>query len=112
LQASIDARLVGDEGWVGPTDAASSSDGPYGRFLELGGTHVAHSGPSYTDHFTGETTGPQMWWHEGGKWHHAGVLNKAPRPYLEPATDAYIASGELYDTYWRHWLVAQEAVTS
>lgn len=112
LQASISAELVGEEGWVGPTELASSKEGPYGRFLELGGTHVAHSGPSYTNYSTGGSTGPQMWWHEDGHWHHAGVLTKAPRPYLEPATDAYIASGDLYDTYWRHWLVAQEAVTS
>lgn len=111
LSASIDARLVGEEGWVGPTELASSNKGPYGRFLELGGMHVASSGPAYTDYATGASSGPQMWWHEEGKWHHAGILKKAPRPYLEPATDAYIASGELYDTYWRHWLVAQEAVT-
>lgn len=111
LAASIDARHVGEDAWVGPTDAASSKNGPYGRFLELGGTHVAHSGAPYI-YPDGSSSGPQMWWREGKSLHHAGVLKKAPRPYLEPATDAAIASGEIYDTYWRHWLIAQEAVTS
>lgn len=112
LWESIDARHVGDDAWVGPTDFASSDNGPYGRFLEEGGTHVAHSGAPYIDPWTGEATGPQMWWREDGKLHHAGAIEKAPRPYLEPATDAAIASGEVYDAYWRRWLVAQEAVTS
>lgn len=112
LAASIDARHVGEDAWVGPTDLASSKRGPYGRFLELGGMHVAQTGPAYINPVTGEATGPQMWWRDEHGMHHAGKLEKGPRPYLEPATDAAIASGEVYDTYWRHWLLAQEMVTS
>lgn len=107
LLASVQAEHDGDDAIVGPTRSASSGKGPYGRFLELGGTHHASTGPAA---YPGGP--PQMWWREDGFWYHAGELEKGPRPYLKPATDDAIESGAVYDIYWRHWLVAQEAVTS
>lgn len=100
LAASVDARHDGDDALVGPTDSAISKNGPYGRFLELGGEHVAHNASGY------------MWWREDGIRHRASELGKLPRAYLKPATDDAIASGEITETYVRHWLVAQEAVTT
>jgi hypothetical protein len=99
LAASIQASHDGDDAIVGPTVAASSNRGPYGRFLELGGDHAAHSPRG-------------MWWREDGRWHRADFLRKAPRPFLKPSTDDAIESGAIHDIYWRHWLIAQEAVTS
>ena len=100
LAASVDASHDGDDAIVGPTGSASSRNGPYGRFLELGGTHQAHN-----------ATG-QMWWHEDGHKYHAETIEKAGRPFLRPATDDAIRSGEIHDIYWRRWLVAQQAVTA
>lgn len=99
LAASVLAERDGDDAVVGPTAWASSANGPYGRFLELGGVHTAKSPDG-------------MWWHEDGYWHNADVLEKAPRPFLKPATDDAIRSGELHDIYWRRWLVAQQIATS
>lgn len=99
LLASVRAEHDGDDALVGPTRSASSKNGPYGRFLELGGEHDAHNAD-------------EMWWWEDGFWHHAKHLEKGPRPYLMPATLESIESGAITDVYWRHWLVAQEAVTS
>lgn len=74
-----DSILVTDRGDagsdVGPTAAARSFNGPYGRFLELGGDHVAHNSSG------------KMHWYEDGVWHSAAILRKAPRPYLKPARD-------------------------
>jgi len=100
LAASVQADQDGDDAVVGPTSWASSKNGAYGRFLELGGVHAAHND-------TGE-----MWWYQDGFWHHAAELEKGPRPFLKPATEQAIESGEIYDIYWRHWLMAQEAVTA
>jgi hypothetical protein len=109
LSGSIQAEHDGEDAIVGPTVAASSKNGPYGRFLELGGTHVAHSGAG--GFYGGQWYAHLMHFEEDGVRYRSPHITKAPRPYLEPATDAAIASGEIYDTYWRHWLVAQEAVT-
>lgn len=90
LAASIfagDARPRGALSWeahAGPTRAASSNRGPYGRFLEFGGTQFEHT-----------TRG--MRWFEDGRWHHAEWLVKAPRPYLAVALDEIVADGSLHD---------------
>lgn len=111
LAASIDARHDGDDALVGPTDSARSKNGPYGRFLELGGEHIAHSGdPGWG--WGGYYYPTLMWWREDGVKYNSPYLKKAPRPYLKPATDDAIASGEITETYERHWLIAQEAVTT
>jgi hypothetical protein len=99
LILSIRARHDGDDALVGPTALASSKNGPYGRFLELGGAHVAHNAP-------------EMVWHTDGKEYRATFLEKFGRPYLKPATRDAIDSGEIHDIYWRRWLWAQEAVTN
>ncbi|TVZ01275.1 hypothetical protein EAS64_33900 [Trebonia kvetii] len=95
LAASVMAEQDGDDAVVGPTEWASSTNGPYGRFLELGGVHKG-----------------DMWWWEDGYWHNAQELEKLPRPFLKPATDDAIKSGELTEIYWRRWLIAQQMATS
>jgi hypothetical protein len=90
LAASIatgDATPIADQTWeatAGPTRAASSNRGPYGRFLEFGGVHVAH-------------TQSGMHWYEDGRWHMAHWLVKEPRPYLAVALEEIIADGSLHD---------------
>ena len=100
LAASVLVQRDGDDALVGPTSWASSKNGPYGRFLELGGTHVPHNSTGY------------MWWHEDGYKHRSRVEEKAPRPYLEPATDDAIESGDIREAYWRRWLAAQQMATA
>lgn len=97
LAASVQASHDGDDAIVGPTATASSYRGPYGRFLELGGEHVASSPAG-------------MHWFEDGQWHRAFAIGKAPRPYLKPATDAAIADGSISRVYYDHWLRAQEEI--
>ena len=97
LADSIQAEHDGDDAIVGPTALASSKNGPIGRFLELGGTHEAH--------------GDGMRWFEDGSWHYARSLDKTERPFLKPATDDAVNSGAILDIYYRHWLLAQQAVT-
>jgi phage gpG-like protein len=75
LAEGVWVRSTGDGAEVGPT-------ADYGRFLELGGTHVAHS-PS------------GMRWSEDGQSHRADVLRKGPRPYMKPAREASLA--EIHD---------------
>jgi hypothetical protein len=99
LSASVQADHEGDDAIVGPTRMASSKNGPYGRFLELGGEHVAHNAP-------------EMVWHEDGIEYRRTFLEKFGRPYLKPATYGAIASGEVEDIYWRHWLRAQMEATA
>jgi hypothetical protein len=53
-----------------------------------------------------------MWWREDGRKYKRKALEKTPRPFLKPATDEAIRSGELHDVYWRHWLIAQQMVTT
>lgn len=98
LIASIKAEHDGDDAIVGPTRLASSKEGPYGRFLELGGTHSGH-------------TAKGMRWFEDGRWFRAQELKKAGRPFLEPATNDAIRSGAIYQIYYDHWLIAQQSVT-
>lgn len=78
LKDSIMVADDGDGSRVGPTDLASSVNGPYGRFLELGGVHEGN-----------------MKWFEDGVWHEATVLKKFPRPYMRPARDESLA--EIHD---------------
>lgn len=108
LADSITVSRDGDDALVGPTDAASSKNGPYGRFLELGGEHVAHSGSG--GWWGGEWWQHLMWWSEDGRDFRSPHLTKAPRPYLKPATETAIASGEITEQYFRHWLIAQEMI--
>lgn len=91
LAVDMDADGVAS---VGPTDVARSFNGPYGRFLELGGIHEGH-----------------MHWTEDGQEHFATVLYKHGRPYLEPATTEVVDSGRLTRIYERHWAEAQAEVT-
>ncbi len=99
LMESIDARYDGDDALVGPTDSARSKNGPYGRFIELGGIHRAHNPSGY------------MWWEENGSLRRAKVLVKGPHAYLEPATDQEIGSGDLTRIYFDRWLIAQDTAT-
>lgn len=100
LAASVEAQRDGDDALVGPTAEASSENGPYGRFLEMGGDHIAHND-------TGE-----MWWREDGRWHRAAALEKLPRPYLKPAVNRTVESGDVSRIYYDHWRAAQEEVTA
>jgi hypothetical protein len=100
LAASVLVSRDGDDAIVGPTKWASSPNGPYGRFLELGGEHAAHNPTGY------------MWWHSDGFTYHSAREVKTARPYLKPATDQAVESGELRDIYWRRWLVAQQMATA
>lgn len=110
LADSIEVSRDGDDAIVGPTSMAESKNGPYGRFLELGGEHIAHSGnPGWG--WGGYYYPTLMWWKEDGVEHKAPYLKKLPRPYLKEATVTAIASGEITEQYIRHWLIAQEAVT-
>lgn len=96
LMGSIEASADGDDALVGPTDAASSFNGPYGRAVELGGMRAAHN-----------PTG-LMWWHEGGSWHSA-VANMMPsQPYLKPAAEHIADSGAAEKIYADHWRRAFE----
>lgn len=94
------AEHDGPDAVVGPTAAARSKNGPYGRFLELGGTHEAHSG-----------AGGYMHWFEDGTWNKAKTLRKTERPYLKPAVDGAVHSGAILQIYYDHWLAAQQSVT-
>ena len=97
LMASIETSADGDDALVGPTDAAASFNGPYGRAVELGGMRAAHN-PS-----------GRMWWHEGGSWHSA-VANMMPsQPYLKPAAEEIARSGAAQRIYEDHWRRALEA---
>lgn len=73
------------EAHAGPSSAAASHNGPYGRFLQFGGIHAAHNSSG------------EMHWFEEGIWHHAAVLDKGPRPYLTYALERIIADGSLHD---------------
>jgi len=98
LAASVQAEHDGDDAIVGPTASARSKNGPYGRFLELGGTHTGH-------------TAKGMSWIEDGQWYRMHEISKAERPYLAPATDDAVHSGAISRIYYDHWLIAQQAAT-
>jgi hypothetical protein len=97
LAASIDAQADGDDALVGPTDAARSFNGPYGRAAELGGMRYAHN-PS-----------GRMWWHDGGSWHSAAANMMPSQPYLKPAVDLAVSSGRAERIYADHWRRAMDA---
>lgn len=98
LMEAIDASHDGDDALVGPTGAAASKNGPYGRFIELGGVHKAHNPSGY------------MWWVEGGALRRARVLVKSGHPYLKPAAEEIISGGDAKRIYYDAWLKAQESV--
>ena len=78
----------GEYSWTahaGPGATAASANGPYGRFLQFGGDHVAHNSSGL------------MHWFEGGTWHHAVALSKDSRDYLRRAVEAGTADGSLHD---------------
>lgn len=96
LMGSIEVSGEGDDALVGPTTAASSFNGPYGRAVELGGMREAHNASG------------RMWWHDGGSWHSA-VANMMPsQPYMKPAVDIVISSGRAARIYEDHWRKAFE----
>lgn len=97
LAASI--TVSGEEGsltaYVGPTDEASSKNGPYGRIQELGGPSEGHP----------------MRWLEDGIWHEADFRELPSRPYLKPATDLVVDSGHLEQIYVEKWTEAELEAT-
>lgn len=98
LAGSITVSREGFDALVGPTTYARSANGPYGRFLELGGEHIAHHG--------------WMRWDEDGRSHKARYLSKTPRPFLKPGLKAAVDSGEVRRAFYSAWLRAQmEAVS-
>lgn len=91
LMASIETSADGDDALVGPTDSARSSNGPYGRAVEMGGMRSAHN-PS-----------GRMWWQSGGGWHSA-VSNMMPsQPFMKHAVDKAVDSGHAERIYEDHW---------
>jgi phage gpG-like protein len=86
----VDESPADGEAEVGPTT-------DYGRIQELGG------------HMTGH---PYMRWVEDGRVHYSRGHDLPARPYLLPATEFLISTGDITAIYYQHWLDAQEAVTS
>lgn len=80
---------------VGPTDLASSKNGPYGRIQELGGPSEGHP----------------MRWFEDGRWHAAYFRELPHRPYLKPATEDVVDSGLATEIYYEKWEEAQLEAT-
>jgi hypothetical protein len=95
LMAAIDASRDGDDALVGPTGAAASENGPYGRAVELGGWREAHNPSGY------------MWWPTGIWSEHAAANMMPSQPYLAPAVEE--TSGSRERIYYEHWLRAQQA---
>lgn len=98
LAGAIDASYDGTDALTGPTDAASSKNGPYGRFHELGGVHDAHNASGY------------MWWPTGVWSNHAAHQVKAAHPYMKPAYEAVVGGGSADRIYYDAWLRAQGAI--
>lgn len=69
---------------AGPGASAASYNGPYGRFLEFGGTHVAHNRTGF------------MHWLEDGVWYHRSFVTKDSRDYLRRAIELGIVDGSLH----------------
>jgi hypothetical protein len=95
LMAAIDASRDGDDALVGPTGAARSSNGPYGRAVELGGMREAHNPSGY------------MWWPTGVWSNHAAANMMPSQPYLKPAVKEVAEGGAAERIYYDHWLKAQ-----
>jgi hypothetical protein len=95
--ASIVASLEGEDALVGPT-GGWSKNGPYGRAVELGGMRAAHNPSGY------------MWWPTGVWSHHAAANMMPSQPYLKPAAEEVVGSGDAERTYYEHWLKAQQAI--
>lgn len=98
LAESVDASYDGDDALVGPTGSARSKNGPYGRFHELGGVHDAHN-----------RTG-LMWWPTGVWKYHAAHQVKVPHPFLKPAVEVIVNSGDASRIYYERWLAAQQTI--
>jgi len=98
LMAAIDASYDGDDALVGPTGAARSKNGPYGRAVELGGMREAHNSSGY------------MWW-PTGVWSDHAARNMMPsQPYLKPAAQEIADSGAAERIYYDAWLKAQQGL--
>ena len=86
--------------WVDDNPAEGQAEvGPttdYGRIQELGGHMSGH---------------PYMRWVEDGRVHYSAGHDLPPRPYLLPATERLIDTGEITAIYYDHWLRAQQDVT-
>ena len=94
ISTDLAVSVVVDESNPDYVDVGPTTD--YGRIQELGGPMHGH---------------PYMHWREDGRWHRARLVELPERPYLKPATDDVIDSGELLDIYYRHWADAQATVT-
>jgi hypothetical protein len=98
LMAAIETSAEGADALVGPTGAARSKNGPYGRAVELGGWREAHNPSGY------------MWW-PTGVWSDRARANMMPaQPYLKPAAEEVEGSGEMERLYYEHWLKAQQGI--
>ncbi len=95
LMSAIETDSEGDDALVGPTAAAASPNGPYGRAVELGGWREAHNPSGY------------MWWPTGVWSEHAAGNMMPSQPYLAPAVEA--TDGSRKRIYYDHWLRAQQA---
>lgn len=100
LAASVHVTALPQElgAMVGPTSEASSVNGPYGRAQELGSDDEA-------------IRAKYMRWVENGKTYYKKARELPERPYLKPATEDVIASGELHDIYVRNVEIAIASVT-
>ena len=70
---------------AGPGASAASYNGPYGRFLEFGGTHEAHNPTGF------------MHWRQDGRWYRERIIEKASRDYLRRAIELGIADNSLHE---------------
>jgi hypothetical protein len=99
LAASMTALMMTeDQAWVGPTDSASSFNGPYGRIQELGGPMHGH---------------PMMnFFRVNEGWFGKRFIDLPARPYLAPSTEDVVDSGRLTEIYIEHWTEAIEEATA
>lgn len=84
LADSMDAAMVGDQAWVGPTGL------DYARIQELGGPMPTSS------------PGPMRFRKLDG-WHELTFVDLKARPYLAPATEDVIDTGLLTEIYVDEW---------
>ena len=91
LVTSISAQMVGlDEAWVGPTGGYGRTEF-YARIQELSGDMHGH---------------PYMHFFADGIWWARRFIHLPERPYLKPATDDAVDSGQVWDYYAGHQLIA------
>lgn len=89
-----DSVIVDEHPSEGEAEVGPTTD--YGRIQELRGFMQGH---------------PYMRWIEDGRVHYSRGHSLPKRPYLRPATDDVIRSGELTAIYYKHWAEAQAEAT-